>query len=86
MDNELDDIMDQFLEMERELSGMPATGETDTVKLRKKMPPTVSSTPPCFSFYLYLVLYPILKRDVGTTVHSFRSKSVINSSILAEWW
>ena len=42
MDTELDDIMDQFLEMERELSGMPATGETDTVKLRKKVPTTVS--------------------------------------------
>lgn len=42
MDTELDDIMDQFLEMERELSGMPTTGETDTVKLRKKVPTTVS--------------------------------------------
>ncbi|KAL5248296.1 hypothetical protein ACHWQZ_G017473 [Mnemiopsis leidyi] len=43
MDTELDDIMDQFLEMERELSGMPTTGETDTVKLRKKVPTTNSA-------------------------------------------
>ncbi|XP_063691159.1 uncharacterized protein LOC134823562 isoform X3 [Bolinopsis microptera] len=44
MDTELDDIMDQFLEMERELSGMPAAlGESDTVRLRKKVPPTNSA-------------------------------------------
>ena len=37
MEDELDDIMDQFLEMERELGSV---GESDTVKLRKKSPVT----------------------------------------------
>ena len=41
MEEELDDIMDQFLEMEREL-GSFVYEETDTVKLRKK--PSASDT------------------------------------------